>query len=109
MLVGIQEVLAEDGVEVLGPEDSPRRIVSEARRLQPDVVLLELDHAEKDALGAQIQRVAPHTKVIRLPRDETVIEVLDPASKSARVVPVTARGGLRNELATSRQHERVEE
>jgi len=109
MLVGLQAVLAEDGIEVLGPENNPRRLLSEARRLQPDVVLLELDPGDGNTLGEEIRLVAPHTKVIRLPRDETVIEVLDPSSSTARVVPVTARGGLRKELASSPHHEQVEE
>jgi len=109
MLVGLQAVLAEDGIEVIGPERNPTRIVSEARRLQPDVVLLDLNQVEGRTLGQQIQGVAPRTKVIRWARDETVMEVLDPASDSARVVPLTAREGLRSELTSSGDRERVEE
>ncbi len=105
MLVGLQEVLAEDGIQVIGPERNPARIVAEARRLQPDVVLLDLDQVEGRVLGEQIQGVAPRTKVIRWARDETVMEVLDPASGSTRVVPLTPRAGLRSELTGSGQHE----
>jgi DNA-binding NarL/FixJ family response regulator len=109
MLVGLQVVLAEDGVEAIGPERTPSRILAEAQRLQPDVVLLDFNPSEGGTLGAQIQRVAPHTKVIRWARDETVMEVLDPASGSTRVVPLTAREALRNELTGGRQLERAEE
>jgi DNA-binding NarL/FixJ family response regulator len=109
MLVGLRVVLAEDGVEAIGPEYTPSRIVAEAERLQPDVVLLDFNHSEGTTLGAQIQRVAPHTKVIRWARDETVMEVLDPVSGSARVVPLTAREALRSELTGGRHQERAEE
>jgi AmiR/NasT family two-component response regulator len=109
MLAGLRVVLAEDGVETIGPEYSASRIVAEAERLQPDVVLLDFNHAEGKALGARIQRVAPDTKVIRWARDETVMEVLDPASSAARVVPMTARGALRSELTCGRHQDRVEE
>ena len=43
MLVGLQAVLAEDGIQVIGPESNPDRIIEQAQRLQPDVVLLDLD------------------------------------------------------------------
>jgi DNA-binding NarL/FixJ family response regulator len=105
MLAGLQSVLAEDGVQVIGPERNPDRIVEEARRLQPDVVLLDLNQVEGRTLGEEIQDVAPRTKVIRWARDETVMEVLDPASDSARVVPLTARGGLSSELTRSCRRE----
>lgn len=101
MLIGLQAMLAEDGIQVIGPESNPARIVSEARRLQPDVVMLDLNHVEDRTLGEQIQGVAPRTKVIRWARDETVMEVLDPESGRARVVPLTARAGLRSELSRS--------
>jgi DNA-binding NarL/FixJ family response regulator len=109
MLVGLQVVLAEDGVEAIGPEYTPSRILSEAQRLQPDVVLLDFNHDEGRSLGDQIQCVAPNTKVIRWARDETVMEVLDPVSGSTRVVPLTAREALRSELTGDRHRERVEE
>ncbi|HEU5213322.1 MAG TPA: hypothetical protein VFU10_11175, partial [Gaiellaceae bacterium] len=89
-------------IQVIRPERNPDRIVEEAERLQPDVVLLDLD-VDGTTLGEEIQGVAPRTKVIRWARDETVMEVLDPASDSARVVPLTARGGLYSEL-TRRGH-----
>jgi DNA-binding NarL/FixJ family response regulator len=108
MLVGLQAVLAEDGIEAIGPEHTPGRIVAEAQRLQPDVVLLDFNHAGS-TLCDQIQHVAPHTKVIRWARDETVMEVLDPASGRARVVPLTAREALRNELTGGHHQERAEE
>lgn len=105
MLIGLQSVLAEDGIQVIGPERNPARIVAEAQRLQPDVVLLDLNQVTDTELGEQIQGVAPRTKVIRWARDETVMEVLDPASNRARVVPLTARGGLYSELTRSGQRE----
>jgi DNA-binding NarL/FixJ family response regulator len=109
MVVGLRRVLAEDGIDVVGQEPNPRRIVVEAGRLQPDVVLIDRgdDHAE--TLSRQVQDVAPETKVILWARDETVMEVLDPASDRARLVALTAHGELRSELTSARNRQRVEE
>lgn len=109
LLVGLRQVLAEDGVEVIGEEPSSTRLVTEAQRLQPDVVLLDRGHSDARAVGEQVQRVAPQTKVILCARDETLMEVLDPASAAARLVPLTFRGGLRSELGAPRDRQQVED
>ena len=36
MVVGLRTVLEEEGIEVVGQEREPRRIVSEVERLQPE-------------------------------------------------------------------------
>jgi DNA-binding NarL/FixJ family response regulator len=105
MLVGLRQVLVEDGAEVIGQERSAARLVTEARRLQPDVVLLDRGDAEARAVGERVRRVAPRTKVILCARDETLMEVLDPASAAARLVPLTFRGGLRSELSAPRDRQ----
>lgn len=109
MLVGLERVLEEDGIDVIGQQHKPTEIVTEAGRLQPDVVLLDLNDAGAQQLGAQVQEVAPHTKVILWARDESLMEVLDPASPSARLVALTAPAGLRSELTGSRHRQRVED
>jgi DNA-binding NarL/FixJ family response regulator len=91
MLVGLRRVLAEDGIDVI--ERQSDDLVTEARRLQPDAILLDLSAAGVHALGEELHRVAPQTKVILCARDETVMEV----------------GGLRNELTSIRDRVRVED
>jgi DNA-binding NarL/FixJ family response regulator len=109
MAVGLQTVLADDGIDVIGQEPNPSQIVIEAGRLQPDAVLLDRGDVDAWTLGQQVQDVAPGTKVILWARDETVMEVLDPASDRARLVALTAHGELRSELTSARNRKRVEE
>ena len=108
MVVGLRGVLADSGCRVVGEEQTFERVVSEAKRLQPDAVLLDLGDSAR-ALGREIREVAPATKVILWARDETMMEVLDPASEDMRIVALTAEGGLRNELKASAQRQRVED
>jgi AmiR/NasT family two-component response regulator len=67
MAIGLRAVLEEDGIDVIGLEREPQRIVFQSDRLQPDVVVLDLDKDGARALGEQIQQVAPRTKVISSP------------------------------------------
>jgi DNA-binding NarL/FixJ family response regulator len=109
MAIGLRAVLEEDGIDVIGLEREPERIVSGAERLQPDVVVLDLDKDGARALGEQIQHVAPRTKVILWARDETVMEVLESVSRTPRLVAITVPEGLRNELSSNRHRDQVEE
>lgn len=102
LLVGLQRVLDEDGVDVIGQAQTATSIVSEAQRLQPDVVLLDLDRVAGKDIGPQIQHVAPRAKVILWASDETVMEILDPSSRDTRLVAIAASGELRNELTSPR-------
>lgn len=106
-VIGLQTVLAEENVDVIGQQHSPDEILTEAQRLQPDIVLLDLDREGARSLGEQVQGVAPGAKVILWAQDETVMEVLDPAGDGPRLVVFP--GGLRSELTTSRPAGRVEE
>jgi DNA-binding NarL/FixJ family response regulator len=107
MRAGLRRLLAEDGVEVVGEERSPDPLVAQAGRLQPDVVLLDLNEQGARELGRRVQRAAPHTTVILWTRDESVMEVLDPAGEGVRRVAVTATGGLPGALASSYHRQRV--
>jgi DNA-binding NarL/FixJ family response regulator len=59
---------ATDDIEVVGESDDGRIAVAETRRLQPDVVLMDIAMASSDGLEAarQIARAAPDAKVIIL-------------------------------------------
>ena len=70
---------------------------------------LDLDKDGARALGEQIQRVAPRSKVILWARDETVMEVLESVSRTPRLVAITVPEGLRNELSSNRHRDQVEE
>lgn len=98
MLVGLRRVLDEAGLEVVGQEHLPDRILGEAARLQPDVIVLDLDSARGGTLAEAAHRVAPKAKLIFWARDETLMEVVDPAAGDSRVVALAAPAGLHREL-----------
>jgi len=95
MLVGLSQLLRDEGAEVVGEADQPSAILFQAKRLRPDVVMLEDASRE---LGARVQATAPGTKVVFWSRDERRIEVLDPHSRVPRQVRGSAQEGLRSEL-----------
>jgi len=102
MLVGLGRVLAEEGMDVVGQEQTLERILDEAQRLQPDVVVLDLDTGSDRAVSAEVRRAAPRAKLIFWARDETLMEILDPCSSDMRVVALSAHAELRTELTTRR-------
>jgi DNA-binding NarL/FixJ family response regulator len=109
MAVGLRTVLEEEGIEVLGQESERGRIVRRAQRLQPDVVVLDLDHDGATALASEIRHVAPRAKVILWARDETVMGVLESMSDTPRLVDITTHVGLPSELSTGRHPDALED
>jgi AmiR/NasT family two-component response regulator len=102
MAIGLRSVLEEEGIEVIGQESERSRIVRRSQRLQPDVVVLDLDHDGATTLASEIRQVAPRTKVILWARDETVMGVLESMSDTPRLVDITTQVGLPSELSTGR-------
>lgn len=109
MAIGLRTVLEEEGIEVIGQESERTRIVRRAQRLQPDVVVLDLDHDGATALASEIRQVAPRTKVILWARDETVMGVLESMSDTPRLVDITTHVGLPSELSTGRHPDALED
>jgi DNA-binding NarL/FixJ family response regulator len=109
LAIGLRAVLDEEGIEVLGQEREPARLVREAGRLQPDAVVLDLDRDGARALGERIRAAAPEAKVILWARDETVMEVLESVSGTPRRIALALPDGLREELSGHRHRPRVEE
>jgi DNA-binding NarL/FixJ family response regulator len=109
MAVGLRTVLEEEGIEVIGQESERSRIVGRAQRLQPDVVVLDLDHDGATALASEIRHVAPRAKVILWARDETVMGVLESMSDTPRLVDITTHVGLPSELSTGRHPDALED
>jgi DNA-binding NarL/FixJ family response regulator len=104
--VGITDVLEDGGLEVVGCAWQPDAIVDEARRLQPDAILLGLDDDGAAELNERVRVAVPRAKVILWPRDETEMQVFDPGSSSPRRVAVSASQALLTELGIDRARER---
>ena len=111
VLIGMTRVLGEAGADVIGHEQHPSQIVTQAGRLRPDVVVIGLDGVGSRRLGQRVREVAPDTKVILWARDETVMEVLDPDAADFRRVEEGLPEQLRSEMGgySSGREQRVEE
>ena len=99
MAIGLRAVLEEDGIEVIGLEREPERIVFQAERLQPDVVVLDLDKDGARALGERIQDVAPRTQGDPVGSGRDRDGGSRAVSRTPRLVAITVPEGLRNELS----------
>jgi AmiR/NasT family two-component response regulator len=109
MAIGLRAVLEEEGIDVIGEETDRARIVQRAQRLQPDVVVLDLDRDGATALAAEVRQAAPRAKVILWARDETVMGVLESVSDTPRLVDMTTHAGLPEELSSGRRREGLED
>jgi DNA-binding NarL/FixJ family response regulator len=106
--LGIMDVLAEDGIEVVGEEERPQALVLMAGRLRPDVVVLDLLLGSSRELGERVRAASPQTKVILWARDEDAMEVLDPGATTPRRIFTAVPEEFRSELSNVRLN-RVEE
>jgi DNA-binding NarL/FixJ family response regulator len=110
VLIGMSRVLGEAGADVIGHEQHPAQIVTQAGRLRPDVVVIGRDEEGSRRLGHRVREASTDTKVILWARDETVMEVLDPDAADFRVVEEALPEQLRSEMGDgSRREQRVEE
>jgi RNA polymerase sigma factor (sigma-70 family) len=69
MRAGLAELLAgEPDIEVVGDASTGREAVERARRLDPDVVLMDVRMPDLDGIGAtgELTRAAPRTRVLIL-------------------------------------------
>jgi DNA-binding NarL/FixJ family response regulator len=106
--LGMLNVLAEDGIDVIGEEERPQALVLMAGRLRPDAVVLDLHQGSSRELGERVRTASPKTKVILWARDEDAMEVLDPGAASPRRIFTAVPEELRSELSNVRLN-RVEE
>jgi DNA-binding NarL/FixJ family response regulator len=96
--LGMIDVLADDGIEVIGEEERPQALVLMAGRLRPDVVVLDLLQRSSRELAERVRTAWPGTKVILWGRDEDAMEVLDPGASSPRRFFTALPEELRREL-----------
>jgi DNA-binding NarL/FixJ family response regulator len=108
VLLGMNAVLMEDGIDVVGEEGRPAALVLMAGRMRPDAVVLDLGQAASRELGDRVRAVCPETTVVLWARDEDVMEVVEPGAGEARRVFSPLPEELRSELMRSRQLNRVE-
>ena len=69
MRAGLVELLtADSGIEVIGQASTGRQAVERARRLAPDVVLMDVRMPDLDGIGAtrELSRAVPATRVLML-------------------------------------------
>ena len=104
--VGMTRVLEDDGLEVVGDAERPDALVEEARRLQPDAIVIGVDREGSKELTDRVRTAAPGAKVILWARDETDLRVLDPGSSSPRQIGGSASDALLRELNTGGARER---
>src|SRR4029079_2752811 len=71
MAIGLRTVLEEEGIDVIGEENDRARIVQRAQRLQPDVVVLDLDRDGATTLAAEVPAGAPPAQVSRSATQES--------------------------------------
>ena len=76
--MGLRELLAQEGVEVLGAAETRGEIFPRLCEAQPDVVLLDLDTGDSPQLAARIATDFPATKVIACSSDRPIMRVFPP-------------------------------
>jgi DNA-binding NarL/FixJ family response regulator len=105
MRLGMKRVLVELGCQVVGQEDRPSAIVGAAHRLRPDIVVLDLDNGSSYELAQLVRGASPETTVVLWAREEDLMEVLEPALSTSRLVSAPIVERLRGELSGQHVHE----
>jgi DNA-binding NarL/FixJ family response regulator len=108
VLLGMNAVLMEDGIDVIGEEGRPAALVLMAARLRPDAVVLDRGQAASRELSERVRAACPETTVVFWARDEDVMDVVEPGAAEPRRVFSPLPEELRSELMRSRQLNRVE-
>ena len=105
MRLGMNRVLSEQGCQVVGQEDRPSAIIGAAHRLRPDIVVLDLDNGSSYELAQLVRGASPETTVVLWAREEDLMEVLETASSTSRLVSAPIVERLRGELSGQHVHE----
>lgn len=84
---GVRSILSRDpGIEVVGEAENGRHALEQARRLRPDIVLMDIDMPEMDGIAAtaEIRRTMPETRVVALSMHEDIQVVGEMLQAGAR-------------------------
>lgn len=100
VLLGMRRLLSEGDVEIVGDALTPEAITPEARRLQPDIVVLDLDESDSQQLSELVRTACPRTKVVLWASAEDVMEVIDPGAAGPRWVLSGVPDDLLAEICT---------
>jgi AmiR/NasT family two-component response regulator len=100
-LVGMRRLLDEDGIEIVGEGLAPAAMAEEIERLQPDVVVLDLDQTDSQQLSQRVRLACPHVKVVLWAFAEDVMEVIDPGATMPRWVLSGVPADLLAEMSTT--------
>jgi len=98
--MGMRRLLREDGIEVVGDERICASVAPEVERIQPDIVVLDLDQTDSQQLSELVRLACPHTKVVLWARTEDIMEVIDPGATRPRWVLSGVPEDLLAELST---------
>ena len=105
----MRRLLNEDGIEVVGEQLQTASIGLEVARLQPDIVVLDLDQVDSQQLSEHVRQACPQAKVVLWARTEDVMEVIDPGATRPRWVLSGVPEELLAELGTLQVTPPVEE
>lgn len=84
--LGMLQILAESGLEVLDDQSPSEALVEDVKRLSPDAIVLDLGGLTTSELRERVRAAAPRAKVILWSRDETEMQVFEPGSRTPRRV-----------------------
>jgi len=98
--VGMQRLLSEDGIEIVGEQQQTAGIAPQVERLRPDIIVLDLDQPESKQLSERVRMACPQTKVVLWARTENLMEVIDPGATRPRWVVSGVPQDLLAELST---------
>jgi DNA-binding NarL/FixJ family response regulator len=98
--MGMRRLLREDGIEVVGDERLSASVAPEVERIQPDIVVLDLDQTDSQQLSELVRLACPNTKVVLWARTEDIMEVIDPGATRPRWVLSGVPEDLLAELST---------
>lgn len=97
-VVGLRELVVEEGGAVVGEQHLVETLVAEAARLQPDAVVLPLGLESGRLVAARISDAAPRARLIFWPSTEDVVEVQEHGSRVRRRISTEAADALRRAL-----------
>ena len=76
--MGLRELLAEEGLEVLGAAETRGEIIPRLSEVKPDVVLLDLDTGQSPELATRISAAFPAMKIIACSSDRPIMRIFPP-------------------------------